>query len=294
MRNFVDLHSHSRASDGQLSPSELVALAEGKRLAAVALTDHDTVAGLGEARRASIGLGVRLVSGVEISAAWPAGTLHILGLGFDPDNTELAGTLAALRQARDERNPRMLALLRELGLPVEMAELQEMAGHGGSGAGQVKGKPSAVVGRLHMALAMIRKGYVSDVKEAFGRYLAHGRPAYVDKERLTPAQAIAAIHAAGGVALVAHPPQLLYQNAAQLERMVRSLLRQGLDGIEVYHPQNTTAQTRMHLELARRLKLLISGGSDFHGSFKDGIRLGQTRVPLVAVGPLLDRVGVAI
>jgi hypothetical protein len=323
MRNFVDLHTHSRASDGQLSPSELVALAEAKRLAAVALTDHDTTAGLAQARGAAEGLGVRLVSGVEISAAWPVGALHILGLGFDLQSPQLNQTLASLRQARDLRNPRMLDRLRELGVPVEMAELEEMAGmHPGgtgfpAGAAQpgkavppggtgfqpvpagtgykpvppVQCKPP-VIGRLHMALAMVRRGYVCDVKEAFERYLAHGRPAYVDKERLTPAQAIAAIHAAGGVALVAHPPQLLYQNSAQLERMVHSLRRDGLDGIEVYHPQNTPAQTRLHLDLARRLKLLISGGSDFHGSFKDRIRLGQARVPLAAVIPLLTRIGV--
>lgn len=314
MRNFVDLHTHSTASDGQLRPEEVVALAERKRLAALALTDHDTTNGLATATRAAEGLGLRFVPGVEISAAWPQGTLHILGLGIDPACAALAETLGRLRESRDMRNPQMLQKLGELGMSVTMAELKQQVekiarqGEGKIGdtilfsgqaeAGRRKENsmvspifPSQpVLGRLHMALVMVRKGYVGSVKEAFEKYLGQGRPAYVDKERLTARQAIEAIHAGGGAAMLAHPPQLLYANSAQLERMLRSLIRDGLDGIEVYHSDNTPGQTRLHLDLARRFKLLICGGSDFHGNLKYEVRLGQPRVPLAAVEELFERI----
>ncbi len=282
MRNFVDLHIHSVASDGDLTPAEVVQQAESKRLAAIALTDHDTLAGLAEAARAAAGLPVRFIPGVEISARFSGGTLHILGLGLDPASAVLTETLRDLLEQRNQRNPKMIAKLQALGVDVTMDQLRQVAGGADS--------DTAVLGRLHMAKLICQKGYARTVTEAFRRYLGYGAAAFVDKERLAPAQAVEAIHAAGGLAILAHPLQLQCANFAQLERAVRWLVGYGLDGVEVYHSDHSPAQTRAYLGLARRLSLLVTGGSDFHGSGKPEARLGRPRVPLAAVQQLLARV----
>jgi len=281
MRNFVDLHTHSTASDGSLSAGEVVRHADRKRLAAVALTDHDGTAGLPEAARAAAGLGVRFVPGVEISAEFAGGTLHVVGLGIDPSGASLARLLGRMRDARDERNPRMIAKLRQLGIDISMAEVRRFARGRGGGS---------VIGRLDMAGVLQVKGRVGSVAEAFERYLGPNAPGFVDKERLAPRQAIDAIRRAGGVAILAHPVHLNCPNARRLEQVVRSLARDGLDGIEVYHSDHTDAQTRQYLDLARRRGLLISGGSDFHGGPKPDVLLGRPKVPLAAVEQLLAKI----
>ncbi|MFB3890831.1 MAG: PHP domain-containing protein [Phycisphaerae bacterium] len=271
-RRFVDLHTHSTASDGQLRPAELIALAERKHLAMVALTDHDTMDGLAEARAAAAGFpGLRFVGGIEVSARFPTGTLHILGLGVDERSPAIASLCRQLVAARDSRNPRIIARLRELGIAIEMEDVRAVAGHG------------RIVGRLHIAEALRRKGHVKTTQEAFDTLIGNGRAAYVDKERLWPRQAIEAIRAGGGVAALAHPPQLRCANRAELERVLRSLIRDGLGGIEVYHSENTPEQTRLYLDLARRFRLAVTGGSDFHGPAKPEARLGIPRVPLAAI-----------
>jgi len=278
MRRFVDLHAHSTASDGDASPSELVALAERSALAAVALTDHDTVAGVPEAARAAEGLAVRLVPGLEISAEFRHGTLHVLGLGVDVNERRLRRTLGELLRARDERNPRMVARLRGMGVDADMDALREIAG-------------GRVVSRLHMAELLVRKGHARDIHDAFDRFVGRGAPAYEHKRRLAPAEAAEVIHGAGGVAAVAHPVQLGCANRAQLERVVVDLAADGIDAIEVYHSDHTPEQTRHFLDLARGRGLLVCGGSDFHGSAKPGVRLGRPRVPRAAVEDLLARIG---
>ena len=286
MNRYCDLHTHSTASDGSCSPRELVVLAKRERLAGLALTDHDTAAGLTEAAAAAAELGVGFVPGIEVSAAFPAGTLHILGLGVQADSPALTELAAALRAARDERNPKMVEKLRELGMDISLDELRASA---------AAGKPPAqsagelVVGRAHLAGLLVRKGYARDMDDAFARLIGHGCPAYVDKDRMAPAEVIAGIHRAGGLALLAHPPQLGYENFAQCERIVRWLVESGLDGIEVYHSDHSDADTRFFLELARRLKLAISGGSDFHGRVKPDVRLGHPRVPARFLEALLAR-----
>jgi len=276
-RRFVDLHAHSTASDGACPPAELVRLAEAKRLAAVALTDHDTLAGLAEARaEAALHPRLRLVEGIEVSARFTGGTLHILGLGIDPEAEELRRLAERLREARDERNPKMLARLRALGVPITMEDVLA------EGSAPADGRP-LVIGRMHFALALCRKGCATSVAEAFDRYLGDGAPAYVDKERIAPAEAIGAIRQAGGLAVLAHPVQLHLANRAQLERVVRELARHGLGAIEVYHTEHTPAQTRAFLDLARRLGLGVTGGSDFHGAAKPEAVLGRPRVPASVV-----------
>jgi len=283
MRKFVDLHTHSTASDGSLSPAEVVRLADRRRLAAVALTDHDTVAGLAEAGAAAAELGkLGFVAGVEFSARPISGTLHILGLGIDPEAPSVAGLAERLRRARRQRNPRIVARLRELGLDIDVADVRRAAGAG-------EDDESAVIGRPHIARALVARGLAADPQEAFRRYLARGAPAYVERERPQPAETIAGIRDGGGLAIAAHPVHWNCDNRAQIERVLRSLVRMGLDGVEVYHPDHTPQQTRTYLELARRLGLAVTGGSDFHGAPKPDVQLGRPKVPVAAVGQdLLD------
>ncbi|OPX25084.1 MAG: hypothetical protein B1H04_00755 [Planctomycetales bacterium 4484_123] len=278
MRNYVDLHTHSNVSDGQLRPAEVVRLAERKRLAAVALTDHDSADGLAEAEAAARALPIRFVRGVEISASFSGGTMHIVGLGIDPANRRLRSAMGRLVRARQRRNPKVVAKLRAMGVDVTLEQWRAWAGD------------CRMVGRLHMAKLLCAKGYARDVGDAFRRYIGAGAPAFVDKELLSPREAIEAIHAAGGLAVLAHPPELNYGSNARLERIVRSLVRDGLDGIEAIHSEHSPAQTRHYLALAGRLGLLVSGGSDFHGPDQLDNRVGLPRVPLAAVEELLARI----
>lgn len=282
MRHFVDLHTHTNRSDGDLTPSELVVLAERKRLYAFALTDHDTASGLAEAAAAAAGAEVRFIPGIEISAAYPQGTFHLIGLGINPAEESLRRTLESLRLSRSDRNQRMLARLEQLGIPVGREELDAFATRG-------KGGGAALITRMHVARLLAARGVVKTAQEAFERFIGPGRPAYVEKDRLSPAQAIAAVHAGGGLAILAHPALLRLSSAAEYRTSVGHWRDQGLDGIEVYHPEHTIIQTRMFLDLARSLGLLLSGGSDFHGHAKPDVRLGLPRVPVAAVEQLLEK-----
>ncbi len=276
MRRFVDLHTHSTASDGSVSPEDLPALADRKRLAAVALTDHDTTDGLAAARAAARRYpNLRFVAGVEVSAKPPSGTLHILGLAIDEGAAALADLVEYLRGARSRRNPEIVALCRQLGLKIHMDDVLAAAAACGS--------PQEVISRVHIADALRRNGCVRNAQEAFDKYLARGAAAYVERERMSPGKTIAAIRAAGGLAVLAHPVQLKYANLAQLERIVRELIACGLEGIEAYHSDHTDRQVRQYLNLAKRFGLAVTGGSDFHGSVKRHVRLGIPRVPMSVI-----------
>jgi len=280
MRRFVDLHTHSTASDGTWPPGAIVRAAEARRLAAVALTDHDTTDGLAEAAAAAREFPrLRFVPGIEVSAEPPSGTLHILGLGVDVGAESLQNLAAFLRAARDERNPKIVANLQRAGVRIDMDDVRAAAAASGS-----SGK---VVGRMHIAEALIRAGIVKSLSEAFERHIGRGAPAYVERRRLSAADTIAAIREAGGVAALAHPVQLNCSNRAQLERIVRDLARAGLEAVEVYHSDHTPQQTRMYLDLAVRLKLEATGGSDFHGAAKPEVSIGRPRVSLAALGERL-------
>lgn len=256
---YVDLHAHSTASDGAKSPTELVEQAKRVALAAVALTDHDTVSGIAEARDAGDRLGVRLVPGVELSAVEGDEETHVLGLHL-ADTRELERRLADLRVMRRTRAERIVARLNELGVRISFDDVLE---HAGSGA----------IGRPHVARALIASGWAMDFRDAFDRYLANGRPAYVGKERLPINEAIEMIHCAGGIAVLAHP------GAGGTRARIETLVAQGLDGIEVLHPSHGAEDVARLGALADHFKLVRSGGSDWHGA-ADGARvLGSIKVP---------------
>ena len=284
MRSFVDLHTHSNASDGRNTPAEVIALADRIGLAAAAITDHDTTAGLAEARTAAESFGdLHFVPGIELSAKFSSGTLHILGLGIDQEAPDLRALTRNLVEARNQRNPKIIARLQELGMDVDISDVLAV----------MSGSPTSVrdriVGRMHIAEALRRKGYVHSTAEAFERYLGDTGSAFVDKERLTPREVIEPIHRAGGLAILAHPVHLVYENSAQLALMVRRLVDAGIDGLEVVHPDHSPFQARTYLQLARRLGLMVSGGSDYHGQAKPHVRLGHPRVPLTLLGDKLKQ-----
>jgi len=255
-------------------------------LAVVALTDHDTTAGLAEAAETASELTeLKFVRGVEISAKAETGTLHILGLGIDDGCPELADALANLRRARSKRNPKIIARLRDLGIDLAMEDVLEAAGEAEDGAAD---RP---VSRLHIAEAMRRRGYVSELGEAFAKYIGSGGPAYVDKDTMAPRQAVRAIRASGGLAALAHPVHLACRNRAQLEHVVRELVSAGIQAIEAYHSDHTPSQTRLYADLGAKLNLAVVGGSDYHGKGKPDVHLGCPKVALPEVfgHPLLRR-----
>lgn len=262
---FVDLHCHSTASDGTLPPREVVCLAKQSNLSALALTDHDTVAGCAEAADEAGKLGIDFLCGIEISAEYPhPGTMHILGYGVDPESPQLKNLTETLLAGRDNRNPRIVQKLNEMGVAVTMKEWEEEA----------KG---LVLGRPHLAAILARKGYVSSIKQAFDKYIGQGAPAYFDKERLTPGQALDRISAACGLAVLAHPIQLRTESDAQLERVVKDLVDLGLAGIETIHSDHDDTWVAKCTRLAEKFDLLQTGGSDFHGTNKKDVHLGIAR-----------------
>jgi predicted metal-dependent phosphoesterase TrpH len=256
---LIDLHSHSTASDGSRAPADVARAAAAAGLTALALTDHDTIAGLAEARVAAAEAGITFINGIELSAVEGSTETHVLGLHLS-EFQELERRLVGLRDMRLSRADRMVQRLNTLGIPVTMAAvLQEAAG--------------GAVGRPHIARALIAGKWVLDFREAFERYLGNGRAAYVAKDHLPMADAISVIHRAGGLAVLAHPG-----GNCPRERLV-SMRDQGLDGVEVLHPSHSWEDSRRLDGLAAELGLVRSGGSDWHGSADGARTLGMMRVP---------------
>ncbi len=266
----IDLHTHTTYSDGSATPEEVIALASSKRARAVAITDHDTVDAIGEARTAADRFGIEFVAGIEISADYSPGTMHILGYCIDPESVGLAKTLGHLRESRETRNPQIAARLRSLGFDISYDEVAAVAGN-------------QVVGRPHFARVMIEKGYVASMQEAFDRFLKKDAAAYVEKARLSPAESIILIHEAGGVAVLAHPYQLKLASYEEADRLVGELAGLGLDGIEAVYSRHSEAERASYSQIAARHGLLVTGGSDYHGSYKPDINivtgLGDLAVP---------------
>ncbi|MGC8722703.1 MAG: PHP domain-containing protein [Acidobacteriota bacterium] len=258
---MIDLHVHSTCSDGTFTPAELVREAKAAGLTHMALTDHDTVEGVAQARSEAHRQGIAFLSGLEISAEYQPGTMHILGYGVDETSPPLLERLTAVQRWRGERNPKIVEMLGHLGVALTLPEVEAVSGGG-------------LVGRPHFAKVLVDKGYVATRQEAFDRYLAKGRPAYVDKARLSPEESIALIRAAGGVAVLAHPLQLQAADEKALDAIVQALVEAGLQGLECHYRNHTPEDTRRFLALAKRYGLLVTGGSDFHGTNRPGIRLG--------------------
>lgn len=256
---FVDLHMHSTASDGARSPTDVVQAARAARLAAIALTDHDTVDGVEEAIAAGSRLGVRVVAGVELSAVEGDTETHVLGLHLQ-EVAEMEQSLRSLRVMRVQRAERIVGKLNGLGVRISMEDVREQAGEG-------------AVGRPHVARALIAHGWVGDAREAFDRFLGNGRPAFVAKDKLPMPEAIGMIHRAGGLAVLAHPG-----DGAKRPRL-EALAALGLDGVEVKHPSHSPDDLRRLQMLTDDLGLLPSGGSDWHGGTDQVRRIGMMDVP---------------
>jgi len=272
MAQRIDLHTHSNASDGSLPPAELMRAAKAAGLAAVALTDHDTFAGLPEARAEAESLDLELVPGCELSLDYSGLPTHLLALFVDERPGHIVSALSRVRQARVKRNLLMLEKLATVGVHLDIEDVARRA--------------EGIVGRPHIAQAMLAAGVVKTFEEAFARFLGRGGLAYVPKEKLTPEEAIAAVHADGGLAILAHP-YLLSQQPRQLEELLTNLTALGLDGVEVFYTEHSDKYTALVAALAERLHLLPSGGSDFHGSVKPGVTLGRGRGGLFVPDTLL-------
>jgi hypothetical protein len=265
----IDLHIHSTASDGTYSPKEILALAGKQQLAAIAITDHDTIDGSKEAFFSGIPPDIKFITGIEISAATPpsflcSGSFHILGYSFRLDDPLLNRNLSDLQDARENRNPGIIKRLNDLGMNISVQEVIDIAGEGQTG-------------RPHIARLMVGKGYVKSIDEAFDKYLAKGKPAYVDKYRIECARVMEIINGAGGIPVLAHPALIQISNGRQFEELVAELKEMGLKGIEAYYPEHSKDHVSYYLKLARKHKLLVTGGTDFHGSLKPEINIGSGR-----------------
>jgi predicted metal-dependent phosphoesterase TrpH len=268
----IDLHTHTSYSDGMLTPEALIAHARMRHLAALAVTDHDSVDALAEARAAA-GSTLEVVPGIEISTVMNGLDLHILGYFVDPQDEELRVRLTRFRQERLDRALAIVERLRVLGAPVDLGQVMASAGPG-------------VVGRPHIADALVRAGHVESLDAAFRRYLGPRGEAFVARPAFRPEDAITLIHRAGGVSVLAHP------GAGLAVSMVEHLASEGLRGIEVWHPQHGLSTIRHYRALAAKLGLLETGGSDFHGVGRS-LDLGDIAVPWSVLGALKDAAGVA-
>ena len=278
---FIDLHSHSTASDGSDAPAELVRKAAAAKLAAIALTDHDTTSGLDEAVHEGRQRGIEVIRGCELGVRCEHGELHILGLWLPEGEdgvTPLDATLAELRDHRAIRNRRIAAQLRTCGVDIEYAEVEAISG-------------GESVSRLHFARILHDKGYVATPQEAFARYIGPGGRAYVAKETLSPTDGVALLHSVGATVALAHPMLFRYPGngfAEWLDDTVADLKRHGLDAIEAYHSEHSQADTRRCVDMAARHGLALTGGSDYHGAGKPGISLGRGRGGLRVTTTVLD------
>lgn len=284
---YIDLHVHSNASDGTLSPTEVVQLAFQKNLAAIALSDHDTVKGVAEAIAAAEVLNqspkyqaedrnLEVIPATELSCYYHGVEIHILGLYVDYQNEEFLAALDRLEQARFQRNLDMLELFRRDGIDITLDDLQH-------------GNPDSVITRAHFARVLVEKGICKDKNAAFQRYLDVGCPYYLPKPQVTPEISLPLITAAGGIPILAHP--MLYKlGYAQVEELVQYLIPLGLKGIEAYHSSNNISQSDKLRSMAQKYNLVISGGSDFHGTNKPDIELGTGRGGLRITEHILDNI----
>ena len=261
--DLIDLHVHSNASDGTLSPAQVVSLAVSKKLSAIALTDHDTVDGVPEALEAAMGTGLKVVPGTELSCMCHGKEIHMLGLCLKLDSEEFNDALAVQREARKQRNLEMIRRFAEGGMTFTMEDL-------------TKESPGTVITRAHFARVLMQKGYVTSLNQAFQKYLDQGKKYFIPKEAFEPAEAIRLIRTAGGFPALAHPLQykLGWKNT---EKLICDLKEMGLMGVEVYYSSHCASESVRLREICSACGLLPTGGSDFHGANKPDIDLGSGR-----------------
>ena len=266
---FADLHLHTLFSDGTYTPEELVANALKKRLSAIAVVDHDTVAGVGLATDAAHGSDLEVLSGIELSAAHNDQEVHILGYLVDYKNKSFLEKLESLKSNRVERVYKMVAKLNALGINLTPESVFALAGDG-------------TVGRLHIARALVKEGLVGSLFEVFQKYIGDNGPAYVLGFRFNPKEAIKFIKDAGGVPVLAHPYTL------KNDELIPEFAKLGLMGLEVYYPEHSQGMINFYLELAKKNNLLVTGGSDCHGKAKPEVRIGSIKVPYELVTKLKE------
>lgn len=273
---MIDLHVHSTASDGTNTPTELVALAKEAGLSAFALTDHDTIQGLAEARNAANAAGIELVPGIELSTDYNGSEVHILGYYLDEQNPEFLQKLNEFINSRDLRNEKMAVLLQKEGFDITMEEL-------------IKENPDSVITRAHFARYLVEHGMVKDRETVFSKYIGDDCRCYVPREKIDPFEAVRLIQLGGGVAFFAHPV-LCHMNFDRLKRFIRDLKDCGLTGIEAIYSANSSGDERNLKQIAKDYNLLISGGSDYHGENKPYIKLGVGRGNLRIPNEILDHI----
>ncbi|SCY11383.1 PHP domain-containing protein [Alkaliphilus peptidifermentans] len=260
---YIDMHVHTSASDGVLTPSEVIELAISKNLDGIAITDHDTVAGVQEGILYGEKKAFIVIPGIELSTEYNDEEVHILGYGIDYHSHELLQTLDTLKNARDLRAKKIVDKLKNLRFTISYEDVIEVSGNG-------------VVGRPHIAKVLVSKGIVSDLSEAFRKFLNRGCPAYVPRYKITPNEAIILIKKVGGMPVIAHPGLVGNQ------LLLKGLVGNGAKGIEVYHPDHSQHEISKYLKFAEANNLIVTGGTDFHYPYKDrpNRNLGSIRVPL--------------
>ena len=266
----ADLHCHTTASDGLLSPTKLVQLAAKLGLKGIGITDHDTIQGWKEADQAGVNYQIRILKGIELNTNWDGKEVHILGYQLDSSSNFLISKLRVLRNARQKRMVEILDRFKDLGINISVDEVQQFA-------------MGESIGRPHIVQVLIERGYVRSIREGFDRYIGMGAPAYVPRYKLTPEEGIYLIREAHGVAVLAHP------GVHRLEEGIPAWVKVGLQGIEVLHSQHSPDDEKRYLEIAQEYRLLTTGGSDFHGEArKPGVNLGGWGVSLDVIQQILD------
>lgn len=262
-RKIIDLHVHTTESDGTLTPQEIIAAAKEARLSAIAITDHDTASGIEKAKAPAKSLGIELIPGIELSTEYNGKEIHIVGLYIDINNEHLNQKTAEFRSCRDNRNKKIVAALQKEGFDITMEQLTAE-------------NPDCVITRANIARFLFNHGYIKNIQEAFDKYIGDGCRCYVGRFKVSAGEAVSLIKEAGGTAILAHP-LLYHMSSVNLQKLITDLKEHGLDGIEAIYSTYTTGEEQLIKKIARGNNLLISGGSDFHGSNKPAIHLGIGR-----------------
>ena len=265
---MIDLHTHSNASDGSFPPGSLIAEAAKRGITAIALTDHDTTGGLKEAAAAAVEYNITFIPGIELEIAWNReGEFHLLGLGIDQMNPEFSVTIAELAGRRQERNLAIVDRMNKAGIAASYDEITAFAaGHGPGGHS---------IGRPHFASFLVKRKIVKNFEQAFVRYLGRDKPFYIPKAGIEFENAVNLIHESGGLAVLAHPMSL-YTAWGRLPELIKGLKEKGLDGLEAWHPSAKVSSCKRLEELGRKLGLIITAGSDYHGETRPDHKLGIT------------------